>query len=459
MAVFPKSNLSASSVQWGREVQQRIEAIESETSSLMVNDRSATKQLQDSYRRLDSIINSVFSPGTTQINGYNIKAGTINAASISAGTFKTSDSGQRVVLSDLDNITFYNSSGNLTAQMEGTAAFSSNTFALKSATESLNTSYYARHAGGSIYLDDEFLSISLATQTGATLTDVTSNGLINIVKGGSMSIESEAGLYLGYSSSTGTNASSISLGYRNITLTANSNTNSTVNINGLIIGNSGTIQGFNTTSMYSSGQIDADDAIFGTSLSAKSNGGIYGGSIDLSGNATFGGGYIYGESGWIRASFDASGEFFQASAYQTRSYTGTANCYVTVNGVIGKTSSASKYKLLIEEKSDYDFSRILQLKPKTWFDKRAVEVHAEQLTALANGDTPIESVDKEPIERISGLIAEDLLDAGLEDYVIWGGYKEDGTREVEGIQYDRLWTLLIPLVKQLTDRIEVLENN
>jgi hypothetical protein len=53
--------------------------------------------------------------------------------------------------------------------------------------------------------------------------------------------------------------------------------------------------------------------------------------------------------------------------------------------------------------------------------------------------------------RHHGVIAEDLVDAGLDEFVSW----ENG--EPEGVQYDRLAIYLFPIVKNLLQRIEKLE--
>src|SRR5699024_11860267 len=52
----------------------------------------------------------------------------------------------------------------------------------------------------------------------------------------------------------------------------------------------------------------------------------------------------------------------------------------------------------------------------------------------------------EGLGRVYGLIAEDVEDAGLEEYVEYG---EDG--KVEGLKYERLLTLLIPETKKIRD--------
>src|SRR5690606_21322111 len=111
---------------------------------------------------------------------------------------------------------------------------------------------------------------------------------------------------------------------------------------------------------------------------------------------------------------------------------------------IGRSTSARKYKLL-EEPIKCDPYKILNLTPKTWYDKQAVEDYAKYLDG--NKD-----VELQEIKRHSGLIAEDVIDVGLEQYVIYGENKE-----VEGLQYDRLWTLLIPIVKDHKYEINILK--
>lgn len=61
-----------------------------------------------------------------------------------------------------------------------------------------------------------------------------------------------------------------------------------------------------------------------------------------------------------------------------------------------------------------------------------------------------ESQDK-PVRHF-GMIAEDLAAAGLEMLVSRG---QDG--ELEGIQYDRIGPALIPVIKQLQDKVNKLE--
>ena len=50
-----------------------------------------------------------------------------------------------------------------------------------------------------------------------------------------------------------------------------------------------------------------------------------------------------------------------------------------------------------------------------------------------------------------GLVAEEVEEAGLTEYVTYRG------GQTSGVRYDRLWTLLIPIVKDLSARLEAAE--
>ena len=122
--VFPKSNLSTSAQPWGRVVERSIGTLETLVATERVNNAARDKQAALNIERLDqsvvglaaqqlataqnvtaiqTITDNVFVAGTTEIDGFNIKAGTINASSINAGTLtgftiQTAASGTRVVM-------------------------------------------------------------------------------------------------------------------------------------------------------------------------------------------------------------------------------------------------------------------------------------------------------------------------------------------------------------------------
>ncbi|MCG0683146.1 phage tail protein [Lactiplantibacillus plantarum] len=139
---------------------------------------------------------------------------------------------------------------------------------------------------------------------------------------------------------------------------------------------------------------------------------------------------------------------FVSPTIYNRTYSNGANMFVTSAGRVGRSTSASKYKLAISRSDDtLQADRLMTLKPASWNDKVATEKMAE---SLSNGEIPVEAEIN--LKRHYGLIAEDLRDAGLDEFLITG---DNG--QIEGIEYDRLWTVLIPKIKQLNNRINELE--
>ena len=144
------------------------------------------------------------------------------------------------------------------------------------------------------------------------------------------------------------------------------------------------------------------------------------------------------------------------SIYNTTASTGTSKVVITPEHFIKRGSSASKYKLdirNIDENACYPY-KILHINPRQWFDKGDTERYAEYLTDLytdnidENKPYALGDINLTPSY---GLVAEDLEEAGLEKFCVYGKENEDGTKEVEGIQYDRLPILFIPILRDLVD--------
>lgn len=146
--------------------------------------------------------------------------------------------------------------------------------------------------------------------------------------------------------------------------------------------------------------------------------------------------------GWSSGSSTYSGnrvridaDYFHVGAVYNRTSSASSNVVVAQDGALVRSSSARKYKLDIKNNIPIDDSlKLIEVPLSTWVDKHE---HEE------NGSN----------ERYFGMIAEDLRDAGLEYLVQYGN-----DNEVEGINYDRVALLLIPLVKELKKRIEELES-
>lgn len=137
---------------------------------------------------------------------------------------------------------------------------------------------------------------------------------------------------------------------------------------------------------------------------------------------------------------EIEGEYVHIPTAYRHTTGSSPNVYVANDGALVRSTSASKYKTMIERSHSLDYGeRLLSLPTATWLDK------AEE-KRYASG----ESKDK-PVTHF-GMIAEDLAAAGLEMLVSRG---PDG--ELEGIQYDRIGPALLPVIKNLQDRIEKLE--
>lgn len=162
--------------------------------------------------------------------------------------------------------------------------------------------------------------------------------------------------------------------------------------------------------------------------------------------------YIVGE-GYLHVGNDASRRVASNAIYK-RTYSMGANVVITEEGTLGRSTSASKYKLSIENQypnsnDQLEHSKgILNLDVKSWFDKEESEITAKE---CENGSRI--SDDEFKLKRHVGLIAEDVESVGLSEYV---DYNTEGG--VESIQYDRLWVHLIPIIKEQQKRLEELEN-
>lgn len=133
--------------------------------------------------------------------------------------------------------------------------------------------------------------------------------------------------------------------------------------------------------------------------------------------------------------------------------------HVNASGYIYRSSSARKYKLQEEAIDLEEAKKILKIDPKTWYDKNSTEKYADLLTEEAAGkEIDWDEANVEELKRIPGLVAEDLVEAGLERFAVYGPPNENGERELEEVQYDRIPVLYIPLFRELFNRVQELES-
>ena len=144
--------------------------------------------------------------------------------------------------------------------------------------------------------------------------------------------------------------------------------------------------------------------------------------------------YVSFVTGVNATTFQSDG-FLRSGHIAQNTTSATSNVHIRSDGIMFMIGSASKYKSdiqLIENEVEYS-KRILDLHPKSWIDK------GEQERADVRG-------------RYYGVIAEDVEALGLSEYTT---KNEDG--ELESVQYDRLWTLLLPVVREQESEIKNLK--
>ncbi|MFT9469683.1 hypothetical protein [Leuconostoc pseudomesenteroides] len=124
--------------------------------------------------------------------------------------------------------------------------------------------------------------------------------------------------------------------------------------------------------------------------------------------------------------------------------TGSGGLSVQASGKDGAffiQTSATKYKTDIQYEKDTSIGdRLLTLDPATWQDKGDKE---QRDLFHKTGEEPNHIINMDD-KRYYGLIAEDLVKAGLEEFVV----RDEVTGEVNGLEYDKVAISLIPVVRK-----------
>ncbi|KRN88204.1 phage tail spike protein [Ligilactobacillus acidipiscis] len=153
------------------------------------------------------------------------------------------------------------------------------------------------------------------------------------------------------------------------------------------------------------------------------------------------------QEGDLRVGKDSTSALVLSRAIRNRTYSNSPNMVVTSYGVLGRSTSASKYKLDISDVDNLTekAQSFLAVKPKQWFDKQETQDFANKLM----GNDMIQ--ESPTVNHHAGFIAEDLAVAGLTEFISYGA---DGS--LEGIQYDRLPILHHELLRQAYNKIDYL---
>lgn len=154
-----------------------------------------------------------------------------------------------------------------------------------------------------------------------------------------------------------------------------------------------------------------------------------------------------GTAGARNLYLEASNRVVSSRIYNS-TITSAANVAVISSGSIYRSTSLRKAKLAIDTLTVDDVRPILDIPTSTWFDRTNTEMYADYLTDPKGHP---DGATAEPLQRIPGVVAEDV--EPLMPLLVT--YDQNG--ELNGVAYDRIGALLIPLVKELTDRVTALE--
>lgn len=203
-----------------------------------------------------------------------------------------------------------------------------------------------------------------------------------------------------------------------------------------------------------SGGTGLDQTVAGAGIGIDNNGTI---SVNGAGVVSISGGnqYDVGTFGWkerphiwvgsnvnygVGSRIVIDADYVHIPAVYNKTASSGSWVMVAPDGALIRSTSASKYKTDIQRSYVWDYGdKLLELPTATWIDKA-------EMRRFNSGES------KTKPKRNFGMIAEDLADAGLEMLV-----QRNPEGGLEGIQYDRIGPALIPVIKNLKDRIEKLE--
>lgn len=226
-----------------------------------------------------------------------------------------------------------------------------------------------------------------------------------------------------------------------------------MNFNGMaLIGNQGLVL---RTKDYDGGLSGFNTANNGSAIDLRSGSNISSviqtaGELDLVGGSEYQAGYMNQQPS-VKIGINPSGggrgnrividaDYVHIPAVYNKTASSGSWVMVASDGALIRSTSASKYKTDIKRSYVFDYGdRLLNLPTATWMDKA-------EMRRFNSGES------KTKPKRNFGMIAEDLADAGLEMLV-----QRNNEGGLEGIQYDRIGPALIPVIKNLKDRIEKLE--
>lgn len=148
---------------------------------------------------------------------------------------------------------------------------------------------------------------------------------------------------------------------------------------------------------------------------------------------------------------DSAGDYTAMLSAYTRTTTAAANMVAfTTAGAIGRSTSLRSAKLSIEDAPESWVDKIWNLRPRTWFDRSDAELVAEAMGSEEEVDWS--QVAAGALRRIPGFVAEEVEEAGLEEFLI-----RDEEGNLTGLAYDRFPAALFMAMKSERKRADDLQ--
>ena len=458
MNVFPASNLPVQTQTWGREVEKRINNLDTAFRAAEVNNVTRDSQLISNYRRLDAAFTQLQATTVAANEAQDNSIEALNKSVEALNGLGSLDEATSTYKINANNVTL----GTLNAGLVNVT----NINASNITTGSLSAD---RISGGVIDASDiSGVNISGVNITGSTITGGSLNTAASgtRVRASGTNIEFYSSAYAGGGSRVGyiqgddlgspglymiSDQGSIGIDAVSITLSGDTTVTGEMDVNGSLTVGGAFSPGSINTGAIDATSLDVTGGIGSGSLSTGNISGtsmtINGGTANLQSGATVNGGLTVGSGnsslngGMSTTSITASGDLnltgriLGSTGTFNATTTSAANLFVASNGNFARSTSSRRYKSDIQS-IDYGMAA-LNLEPRTWVDKAEYE---------ANNNSP------DGLERIPGFIAEELHELGLTELV---QYNEDG--QPDAVYYDRMLVAVIPVIKQQQATIEALE--
>ena len=458
MNVFPASNLPVQTQTWGREVEKRINNLDTAFRAAEVNNVTRDSQLISNYRRLDAAFTQLQATTVAANEAQDNSIEALNKSVEALNGLGSLDEATSTYKINANNVTL----GTLNANLVNVT----NLNASNITTGSLSAD---RIAGGVIDASDiSGVNISGVNITGSTITGGSLNTAASgtRVKASGTNIEFYSSAYAGGGSRVGyiqgddlgspglyliSDQGSIGIDAVSITLSGDATVTGEMDVNGSLTVGGAFSPGSINTGAIDATSLDVTGGIGSASLSTGNISGtsmtINGGTANLQSGAVVNGGLTVSSGGFSAG----SGSFSSISNSGTYSGNGfptvgantvsgasfPANTFVSSAGNLARKTDASERRLKENiNELEFDTEAFININPVTFNYKREAV-----------------SDDDQAARKNIGFILDDFEDAGLDEFLV---FQADGD-DFKQLRYDLMAIYLHKVVQEQGAQIKALE--